>query len=85
MFRSSRARIAPRIVAIIAVVFVSVGMVIGGVFVGVIYDVMSRPARMLPRARRVIGLVIVGLFSFMGVIVGVRVNPVWTSKVMRRL
>lgn len=34
MFESSRARITPRIVTIIAVVFVRVGMVIGGVFVG---------------------------------------------------
>lgn len=85
MFRSSRAKIAPKIVAMIAAVFVSMGMVMGGVFEGRVYDVMSRPARMLPRARRVIGLMIVGLFSFMGVIVGVRVCPVWTSKVIRRL
>lgn len=34
MFESSRARISPRTVMTIAVVFVSVGMVIGGVFVG---------------------------------------------------
>ena len=34
MFESSRARIMPRIVTIIAAVFVRVGMVIGGVFVG---------------------------------------------------
>lgn len=46
---------------------------------------ISRPARMLPRARRVIGLMIVGLFSFMGMVVGVRVNPAWTNRVMRRL
>ena len=46
---------------------------------------MSRPARMLPRARRVIGLVTAGLFSFTGVVAGTRVNPVWTSRVMRRL
>ena len=85
MFKSSKARIAPRIVAMIAAVFVSVGMVMGGVFVGIVYDVMNRPARMLPRARRMIGLMIVGLFSFMGVIVGVRVNPVWTIRVIRRL
>lgn len=31
---------------------------------------------MLPRARRVIGLVTVGLFSFIGEVVGMRVNPV---------
>lgn len=34
MFESSRARIMPRIVMVIAAVFVSVGMVIGGVFIG---------------------------------------------------
>lgn len=44
---------------------------------------MSRPARMLPRARRVIGLMMVGLFSFIEMVGGVRVNPVWTSRVMR--
>lgn len=46
---------------------------------------MSRPAAMLPRARRVMGLMIVGLFSFIGVIVVARVNPVCTSMVRRRL
>lgn len=46
---------------------------------------MSRPAVMLPRASRVIGLMSVGVFSFIGVIVGMRGNPVWTSRVMRRL
>lgn len=35
MFESSRARIMPRIVRMMAAVFVVVGMVIGGVFVGV--------------------------------------------------
>lgn len=37
---------------------------------------MSRPAVMLPMASRVIGLMSVGLFSFMGVIVGMRGNSV---------
>lgn len=46
---------------------------------------MSRPAVMLPRARRVIGLMSIGVFSFMGVVVGVRGGPVWTNRVMRRL
>ena len=46
---------------------------------------ISRPAAMLPRASRVIGLTRVGVFSFMGVIAGMRGNPVWTSKVMRKL
>lgn len=34
MFESSRAKMMPRVVTMIAVVFVSVGMVIGSVFVG---------------------------------------------------
>lgn len=46
---------------------------------------MSRPATMLPRASRVIGLMRVGVFSFMGVIVGMRGKFVWTRRVMRRL
>lgn len=83
MLESSKARIIPRTVTRMAAVFVSVGIVIGEVFVGMMYDVMSRPARILPRARRVIGLMMVGLFSFIGVIEGVRVNPVWTSRVIR--
>lgn len=85
MFESSRARMMPRVVTMMAAVFVSVGMVIGGVFVGKMKDVMSRPAVMLPRARRVIGLMIARSFSFIGTVVGIRVNPVWTSSVMRRV
>lgn len=46
---------------------------------------MSSPAMMLPRARRVIGLMIVELFSFIEGVVIMRVCPAWTSKVMRRL
>lgn len=79
------ARIIPRMVIRMAQVFVIRGIVIGGVFVGRIKEEISRPAIMLPRARRVIGLRIVGLFSFMGVMGGVRLNPVWTSRVSRRL
>lgn len=85
MFESSRARMMPRVVTMMAAVFVSVGIVIGGVFVGKMKDVMSRPAIMLPRARRVIGLMIAWSFSFTGAVVGIRVNPVWTSNVMRRV
>ena len=82
---SSRARTMPSIVAMMAAVFVGVGMVMGRVFVGVMYDVMSRPTRMLPKARRVRGLVIMGLFSFIGGFVDVRGNLVWTNNVIRRL
>lgn len=46
---------------------------------------MIRPAIMLPNASRVMGAVTAWSFSFAGVIEGVRVNPVWISKVMRRV
>lgn len=46
---------------------------------------INRPAIMLPKAKRVIGLVICGLFSFIGVIVGIRVNFVCTKRIIRRL
>lgn len=46
---------------------------------------ISKPAVILPRARRMIGLVIVWLFSFTGMSVIMRVNPVWTIDVMRRV
>lgn len=85
VFESSRARIIPRAVMMIAVVFVMSGMVIGGVFVGSIRDEISRPAIMLPRANRIIGRIAEGVFSLIGVIVMVRLYPVWTKKVMRKL
>lgn len=85
MFESSRARAMPRMVTRIAAVFVTRGMVIGGVFVGRIEDEMIRPAVMLPRARRVIGLRIVGLFSLIGAMEGERLSPVWTMRVRRKL
>ena len=85
MFASSRAKMRPRVVAIMAAVFVSMGIVIGGVCVGVMNDVMSRPATVLPKARRVIGLRVCGLFSFIGVIVGVRVDSACTRRVIRKL
>lgn len=68
---SSNARMKPRMVTAIAAIFVIAGMVIGGVFRGRMKDVMSRPAVMLPTARRVIGLVIVGLFSLIDAVEGV--------------
>ena len=46
---------------------------------------MSKPDRMVPKARRRIGLVISGLFSLIGVVAEIRVNPAWTRSVMRRL
>lgn len=85
MFESSKARMVPKIVTMIAAVFMGIGIVIGGVFVGVMKDVMSRPAIMLPKARRVIGLMIAWSFSFIGTVVAIRVNPVWTSSVIRKV
>lgn len=85
MFDSSSASRIPIMVTMRAAVFVIIGMVIGGVFVGKMLDVMRRPAMMLPNASRVIGLVIVGEFSLIGVMGGIRLNPVWTMMVIRRL
>lgn len=85
MFESSRARTTPRIVTRMAAVLVIRGMVIGGVLVGVMKEVINIPAIMLPRARRVRGAVISGLFSFIGVIGGIRVCPAWTRRVIRML
>lgn len=59
------------------------GIVIGGVFVGRMYDVIRNPAVMLPSARRVIGRRIAGLFSFIGVRGGMRTKPVWTIRIIR--
>ena len=46
---------------------------------------MSRPDRMVPRARCRMGLVMSELFSLVGVVGEIRVNPAWTRDVMRRL
>lgn len=83
IFEISRARRIPRAVTSRAVILMYVGIVIGGVFMGMMKEVMISPAVMLPRARRVIGATTAGLFSFIGVRGGIRVNPVCTSMVMR--
>lgn len=66
-----------------AVTLMCGGMVIGGVFVGRMYDVIRNPAVILPSARRVIGRRIAGLFSFIGVRGGMRTKPVWTIRIIR--
>ena len=76
VFESSRAKMIPRVVTIMAAVFVIVGMVIGGVFMGRMRDEISKPAMILPKASRMSGRIAEGVFSLMGVIVGVRVCPV---------
>lgn len=59
------------------------GIVIGGVFAGGMYEVIRKPATMLPSARRVIEERTAGLFSFIGVKGGIRTYPVWTNRVIR--
>lgn len=76
IFEISNARAMPRAVTAKAIILMERGMVIGGVFVGVMNEVMRKPARMLPSARRVIGEVTAGLFSFIGVKGGIRTKPV---------
>lgn len=82
---SSKASSRPRIVTVSAVILMYVGIVVGGVFNGVIFSEMSKPATMLPIARRVIGLIIVGLFSFSRSVEGYRGCPVCTKIKMRKL
>lgn len=63
---SSRAVKSPIIVTIRAASFRRGGIVIVGVFRGIINEVMIRPAIMLPQASRLIGLITAELFSLMG-------------------
>lgn len=37
-----------------------------GVFMGTMFEVINRPATILPQANRLIGLITAGLFSLMG-------------------
>lgn len=63
---SSNAVKRPNKVTIIADIFKVGCIVITGVLSGVRLKVMRRPAIMLPHARRLIGLITVGLFSLIG-------------------
>lgn len=83
IFDISRAMAIPRTVTTMAVILMDSGMVMGGVFEGVINEVMRNPAVMLPRANRVRGEVTAGLFSLIGVRGGIRTKPACTSTVMR--
>lgn len=82
---SSSAVKRPRIVTRRAASFSRGGMDMMGVFIGVMFEVMSRPATILPQASRLIGLMTAGLFSLMG---GRELNRGWpidTKKTRRRL
>lgn len=83
IFEISRAKAMPRAVTARAVILMDRGIVIGGVFVGMMKEVIRNPAIMLPNARRVMGEVTAGLFSFIGVKGGIRTKPVCTSTVIR--
>lgn len=63
---SCRATRSPRIVTINAASFSKGGMDMMGVFTGVMFEVINRPATMLPRASRFRGLVSAESFSLMG-------------------
>lgn len=62
----SRAVISPITVTIRAAILAYRGIVIIGFFIGVMFDVMIRPAIMLPQANRLIGLITDLLFSLIG-------------------
>lgn len=82
---SSSAKRRPRMVTMRAASFRSGGMVMTGVFRGVMFEVIKRPAIILPQARRLMGLITVGLFSLMGESVLNRGWPMDTKKTTRRL
>lgn len=82
---SSSARRRPRIVTVSAASFRRGGIVMIGVFKGVMLEVIKRPAIMLPQARRLMGFRTAGLFSLIGESVLNRGWPMETKKTTRRL
>ena len=82
---SSRAVRSPRIVTISALNFSEGCIDITGVFRGVMLEVISRPAMILPQASRLIGLITAGLFSLIGESARKRGWPIETKKTTRRL
>ena len=82
---NSRARSKPRIVTVRAASFSRGGIDITGVFKGRMFEVISRPAMMLPQASRLIGLITAGLFSLIGERELNRGCPMETKKTTRRL
>lgn len=82
---SSKAVSSPMIVTARAASLRIGGIDITGVFRGVMFEVIRRPAMMLPQARRLIGLITVGVFSLMGERELNRGCPMVTKKMTRRL
>lgn len=62
----SRAVRSPMMVTRRAASLIRGGIDITGVFNGIMQEVITKPATMLPQARRLIGLITVGLFSLIG-------------------
>lgn len=82
---NSQAINTPRIVTARAASLRVGCMDITGVLRGVMFEVIRRPAKMLPHARRLIGLMTVGLFSLIGERGLNRGWPMDTKKITRRL
>lgn len=82
---SSKARRRPRTVTVKAANFNKGGMDITGVLSGRMFEVMRRPAMMLPQASRLIGLITAWLFSLIGESELNRGWPMETKKTTRRL
>lgn len=82
---SCRAVNRPRIETVNAASFRRGGMDITGVFRGRMFEVISKPAMMLPQARRLIGLITAELFSLIGDNELNRGCPIETKKTTRRL
>lgn len=82
---SSSAIIRPRAVTAKAASLSKRGMVMLGVLSGNMLEVITRPARMLPQASRLIGLRTAAAFSLMGDNELKRGWPIETKKTTRRL
>lgn len=82
---SSMATSRPTIVTARAASFRRGGMDMTGVFRGVIFEVISSPAMILPHASRLSGLITAGLFSLMGERGLNRGWPMGTKKITRKL
>lgn len=63
---NSRAMISPSAVTVRAVSLIEVGIVISGVLSGKTFDVITRPAIILPQASRLIGFKTSFRFSLIG-------------------
>lgn len=61
-----------------------IGIVVGVGFIGKIVVMSKRPVRILPIARRIMGLVrFLGVSVMLDVVV--RGTPIWTKKIIRRV